>query len=183
MVRIKVASHLATLNHSADDLGILKRQQTLVLGLRRRSVWCNKLKCALDVLGHGDRGHTGKLTIGIGNKFKPLCRTVNKQDCITRPALCRHGLIYGIVKVDDHRGRIVDDQFRVPDTDIDFPTAIGASARLMRIGRKCDDRSEGRQPEAETDIDDRGRSGCAAGADVDSLADARGRGAGTCTGC
>ena len=29
-VRIKVASHLATLNHSAADLGILKRQQTLV---------------------------------------------------------------------------------------------------------------------------------------------------------
>lgn len=29
VVRIKVASYLATLNHSATDLGILKRQQTL----------------------------------------------------------------------------------------------------------------------------------------------------------
>ena len=30
VVWIKVASHLATLNHSATDLAILKRQQTLV---------------------------------------------------------------------------------------------------------------------------------------------------------
>jgi hypothetical protein len=30
VVRIKVASYLATLNHSATDLGILKRQQTLI---------------------------------------------------------------------------------------------------------------------------------------------------------
>jgi hypothetical protein len=29
VMRIKVTSHLATLNHSAADLGILKRQQAL----------------------------------------------------------------------------------------------------------------------------------------------------------
>ena len=32
VVRIKLASPLATLNHSPADLGILKRQQTLVCG-------------------------------------------------------------------------------------------------------------------------------------------------------
>ena len=32
-VRIKVASHLATLNHFAADLGILKRQQALAFGV------------------------------------------------------------------------------------------------------------------------------------------------------
>jgi hypothetical protein len=30
VIRIKVTSHLVTLNHSIPDLGILKRQQTLV---------------------------------------------------------------------------------------------------------------------------------------------------------
>jgi hypothetical protein len=30
VIRIKATSHLVTLNHSAADLGILKRQQTLV---------------------------------------------------------------------------------------------------------------------------------------------------------
>ena len=39
-VRIKVASHLATLNHFAADLGILKRQRALVklLGASKPSV-------------------------------------------------------------------------------------------------------------------------------------------------
>jgi len=30
VIRIKATSHLATLNHSTTDLGILKRQQALV---------------------------------------------------------------------------------------------------------------------------------------------------------
>jgi hypothetical protein len=31
VIRIKATSHLVTLNHSAADLGILKRQQALAL--------------------------------------------------------------------------------------------------------------------------------------------------------
>ena len=45
-VRIKVASHLATLKHSAADLEILKRQQALIIPIEKKEkiILMNPLK-------------------------------------------------------------------------------------------------------------------------------------------
>jgi hypothetical protein len=88
------------------------------------------------------------LSVCIRGKFKTLRGTGNEKDCVAAPSFCRNRLVRTVIKKHYGIGRIVGDQFRVPHTCIDFPTAIETRTRLMGEGCKCCDRSQGRHAKA-----------------------------------
>lgn len=78
--------------------------------------------------------HSCKLSVCIRGKFKTLRGTGNEKDCVAAPSSCRNRLVRTVIKKHNGIGRIVGDQFRVPHTCIDFPTAIETRTRLMGEG-------------------------------------------------